>query len=99
MGALLHDPEFWVLVAFVLAIALVWKRGGAALTGALDERAARIRSELDEARKLREEAQQALAAYQRKQRDALKEAEQILAEAKAAAERLGEQGLRDIEAA
>jgi F-type H+-transporting ATPase subunit b len=99
MGELIHDPEFWVLVAFVIAIALVYKRAAAALGAALDERARKIAAELEEARKLREEAQQTLATYQRKQRDALKEAEEILAHARAEAERLGQQGLRDIEAA
>jgi F-type H+-transporting ATPase subunit b len=54
---------------------------------------------LDEARRLREEAQLLLAEYQRKQRDALKEAEAVAAHAKAEAERLAEQGRRDLEAA
>jgi F-type H+-transporting ATPase subunit b len=99
MAEFIHNPEFWVLVAFVIAIALVYKRAAAGLGGALDERARKIAAELDEARKLREEAQQTLATYQRKQRDALKEAEEILAHARAEAERLGQQGLRDIEAA
>jgi F-type H+-transporting ATPase subunit b len=99
MGEVLRNPEFWVLVAFVIAVAAVWKKASVAIGGALDDRAAKIRNELDEARKLREEAQQTLATYQRKQRDAMKEAEEILAHAKAEAERLGQQGVRDIEAA
>lgn len=98
MGELLHNPEFWVLVCFLLAVALVWKRALRAIGSALDDRAAKIKAELDEARRLREEAQETLATYQRKQRDALKEAEEILAHAKAEAERLGEQAARDLEA-
>jgi F-type H+-transporting ATPase subunit b len=100
MHDLIHDPEFWVLVAFVLAIAVVvYFRVGDVVKKALDERAAKIREELDEARRLREEAQQMLAEFQRKQRDALKEAEEIAARAREDAERLGAQGRRDLEAA
>jgi F-type H+-transporting ATPase subunit b len=95
----LHDTHFWEAVAFFLAVALVWKKASGAITQALDQRAAKIREELDEARKLREEAQATLANYQRKQRDALKEAEEIVAHAKAEAERLGAQAARDLEAA
>ena len=99
MGHLFRDPEFWVLVAFIIAVALVWKKAKVAIAGALDERAAKIRAELDEAQRLREEAQSTLALYQRKQRDALKEAEEIVSHARAEAERLAAQAQRDLEAA
>jgi len=95
----LQNAHFWEAVAFFLAIALVWKKASAAITSALDQRAAKIRDELEEARKLREEAQATLANYQRKQRDALKEAEEIIAHAKAEAERLGAQAAKDLELA
>jgi F-type H+-transporting ATPase subunit b len=95
----LQDVHFWEAVAFLIAAWLVWKKAGGAITGALDQRAAKIRDELDEARRLREEAQATLANYQRKQRDALKEAEAIIGHAKADAERLGAQAARDLEAA
>ena len=93
------EPEFWVLVAFVIVIAGMIYKGGPAITAMLDERAQKIRHELDEARRLRDEAQQALADYQRKQLDARKEAEAILAHARAEAERAAERGHRDLEAA
>jgi F-type H+-transporting ATPase subunit b len=100
VSELIHDPEFWVTVAFLLAIAAaVYLRVHAMIASALDERAAKIRAELDEARRLREEAQQLLAEYQRKQRDALKEAEEIAARSREEAERLAAQGRRDLEAA
>ncbi len=99
MPEFMRDAEFWVLVAFVIAIAfLVYKTKGI-LTAALDARAVKIKAELDEARQLRDEAQTKLAEYQRKQRDALKEAEAIIAYAKAEAERVAAQGARDLEAA
>jgi F-type H+-transporting ATPase subunit b len=81
------DPEFWVLVSFVLFLGLlVYYNVHNTLAKALDSRADRIRAELDEARRLREEAQQILADYQRKQRDAEKEAEDIIAVARREAE-------------
>ena len=54
----------------------------------LDGRAARIAGELEEARRLREEAQQLLAEYQRKRKEAEKEAEDIVAAAKREADQL-----------
>jgi len=82
-------PETWVAVSFVGFIALLIYFGVPKLIGtALDDRADGIRAELDDARKLREEAQNLLAEYQRKQRDAEKEAEGIIAQAKHEAELL-----------
>lgn len=93
---LAREGEFWVLVAFVIAIAfLVYKAQGAAL-GALDQRSAKIKSELDEAQRLAEEAQKSLAQYQLKQRDALKESEAIILQARADAGRLAAQARLDL---
>ncbi len=84
-----ENPLFWVLVAFVAFVALlVYFRVPAILGKALDERAEGIRKELDEARKLREEAQALLSDYQRKAREAEKEAESIIEQAKREAEAL-----------
>lgn len=99
MPAFMRDAEFWVLIAFIIAIAFLIYKVGGLVTGTLDARAAKIKSELDEARRLRDEAQAKLAEYQRKQRDALKEAEAIVAHAKAEAERVAAQAARDLEAA
>ncbi|HUH84537.1 MAG TPA: F0F1 ATP synthase subunit B [Stellaceae bacterium] len=98
MPEIFADPEFWVAVAFVIVVVgLVWK-GGPMIARMLDDRADKIRGELNEAQRLREEAQRTLADYQRKQRDALKEAEQIVALAKAEAERAAMQAARDLDA-
>jgi F-type H+-transporting ATPase subunit b len=99
MPAFMRDPEFWVLIAFVIAVGFLIYKVRNLVTGALDARAAKIKTELDDAQRLREEAQTKLAEYQRKQRDALKEAEAIVAFAKAEAERVAAQGARDLEAA
>lgn len=81
MSHLFRSPEFWVAVAFVIFFAVLLKAGWAKITAALDARAERIRAEIDEARRLREEAQALLATYQRKQREAMAEADDIVAAA------------------
>jgi F-type H+-transporting ATPase subunit b len=82
-------PEFWVAVAFVIFLAIVWKVGGfRMIVQSLDQRAETIRTELDEAKALREEAQRVLADYQRKRQEAEAEAEAIVTSARVEAERL-----------
>ena len=78
---------FWIGLAFVIFIAICWRRVGRLIAGGLDGRAARIKEELDEAVRLREEAQALLARYQRQQSEAVTEAEDILALARDEAER------------
>ena len=96
---LFNDPEFWVLIAFVVFVAAVGKKGWVAITGLLDSRAAAIKSELDRAVQLREEAQALLAATQRQQRDAVKETAAIIDQAKHMAEIEQQRAKADFEAA
>ena len=81
-------PDISVAIAFVIFVVLVAWKGTKKLTAGLDQRAEAIRKQLDETQNLREEAQAALASYQRQQRDALAEADEIIARAKVDAERL-----------
>jgi F-type H+-transporting ATPase subunit b len=97
--AFLHEAEFWVLVAAIVFVALVGRKVFGALAGGLDARAARIKGELDEARRLREEAERLVADYRAKQQQAAAEAEGIVAHAKAEAERIAAQSARDLEQA
>ena len=87
MDSLIQDPTFWVAVAFVVFVVLVFKPIKGALIGGLDAKIAEIRHEVEEAEKLREEAQSLLANYQRQQRQAIQDAEVIVARAKEEAER------------
>ncbi len=96
---LFANPEFWVAVAGAVFLAVVWRPARRSLLGGLDARAARIRGELDEARRLREEAEQLLAGYRRKEHEAAAEAEAIIAQAQAEARRVAEQSARDLEEA
>ncbi|HXC56403.1 MAG TPA: ATP F0F1 synthase subunit B [Rhizomicrobium sp.] len=85
---LLREPEFWVAVGFVMVIALLLYVGVPKMVaGLLDTRAATIKAELDEARRLREEAAAVLRGYQDKAASAEREAEAIVSEARAEAER------------
>jgi F-type H+-transporting ATPase subunit b len=80
---MLRMAEFWVAVSFVAFFAVLLYYGVPGLIArALDDRAAAIRKELDEARRLREEAQNLLADYQKKHRNAGQEAEAIIEQAR-----------------
>ncbi|GLR79383.1 F0F1 ATP synthase subunit B [Azospirillum oryzae] len=94
----MNAPEFWVFVAFVIFVALVWKKASAAIGTMLDGRAERIRSELDEAERLHKDAQALLNGYQSRLADAQKEAEAVLAHAREEAARLRSQAGSDLEA-
>jgi F-type H+-transporting ATPase subunit b len=83
------DAEFWVAVAFAIFLGgLIYLGVHEMLLNLIDQRRDRIKAELDEARRLKEEAQALLAQYQRKQREAEQEAATILAGAAAEAERM-----------
>jgi F-type H+-transporting ATPase subunit b len=82
-------PETWVAIAFLCFLGLLAYLGvHRKLIDSLDQRQARIKGELDEAKRLRDEAQALLADFERKGRAAESEAEAIIASAKAEAERL-----------
>lgn len=93
------DATFWVGLAFVVFVLALAKKGYQMITAELDARAERIKNELEEAVRLREEAQALLARYQRKQRDAIQEAEEILEHARAEAKRIAEQSQVELDAA
>jgi F-type H+-transporting ATPase subunit b len=76
----LATPEFWVAVSFFLFLALVLYFGvHKKIAEALDARAATIAKEIEEAKALRDEAGKVLADYRAKERDAAKEADDIVA--------------------
>ena len=79
------DSTFWVAIAFVVFIIAVFKPLRGAMTGALDDKIAQIRNEVEEAQRLREAAQSTLASYQLKHRDAAQEVEAMMEQAKAEA--------------
>jgi F-type H+-transporting ATPase subunit b len=93
----LRNTNFVVLIAFVIFIGvLFYFKVPAMLAGMLDKRAETIKAELDEARRLREEAQSVLASYERKQKEMAEQAERIVAHAKEEARIAAEQAKVDL---
>lgn len=90
--------EFWVAVAFVaFLLVLVYYKVPSLIGKALDDRAEAIRKELDEARRVREEAQNLLADYQRKHRSVSDEAEAIVVQARQEAEAFAQETRRNLQ--
>ncbi len=95
----LRNTDFVVLLAFLLFVAvLLYFRVPREVGKLLDKRADGIRTELDEARGLREEAQSLLASYERKQKDVQAQADRIVASARDEAAAAAEQAKADIRA-
>ncbi|MCA0963811.1 F0F1 ATP synthase subunit B [Salipiger bermudensis] len=93
----LRNTDFVVLLGFLLFLAvLAYFKVPGMLGKLLDKRADDIRSELDEARALREEAQSLLASYERKQHEVSAQADRIVANAKEEAEMAAEQARKDL---
>ncbi len=83
------EAEAWVAIAFVLFLGLLVYLGAhRRIIGGIDQRQERIKAELDEAVRLREEARAVLVEFERKGREAESEAAAIIAGAKVEAERL-----------
>lgn len=97
MEHLLHDPAFWVGLSFILFVSLIFKPVGRIILAALDDRAVKIQSELDEAIRLKEEAQALLSSYQRKQKEVTQNAKDIIAHAEAETKRIAKQAEKDLE--
>lgn len=95
----LHEPETWVALGLVVLIAIfLYQRVPAFVAAALDTRAKAIAKELDEARKLREEAAALLAQYKARAKDAENEAASIVTEARAEAERFASEARAQLKA-
>lgn len=95
----LSNAEFIVTVSFVIFLGvLIYYKVPGILTGMLDKRAIQIRSDLEEARALREEARTILASYDRKQKEVQEQAARIVASAKEEAQAAAEQAKIDLKA-
>ena len=93
----LDNTDMIVLIAFVIFVGVLIKfKVPSMLTGLLDKRAEGIKSDLDEAKALREDAQTLLASYERKQREVQEQADRIVENAKEEASRAAEQAKADI---
>jgi F-type H+-transporting ATPase subunit b len=92
------SPDFWVAVSFVIFIGvLIYFGAHRMIIDAIDGRRDRIKAELDEARRLKDEAAALLAEYRRKQQEAEREAAAIIEGARAEADRLGIEAMAKME--
>ncbi len=95
---MLAEPEFWVAVAFVILMGVFAYFGiHRTVLTALDHRSERIKAELDDARRLKDEAAKLLAEYQARRASAEREAEEIVSSARADAERIAAEAKTKIE--
>lgn len=95
----LHDPETWIAVSFVAFLVVAGRAIVRMVNKGLDDRGAKIRRDLDEARKLRTEAEALLAEYKKKQADAAREAGEILQHAREEAELFRKEAAANLTAA
>lgn len=93
----LNDTNFWYGVALVTFLALIAKTAGKGILGGLDAQIAKIRSDLDEAKRLRAEAESALEMCRARQDEALREAETIVADAKSLAAKIRKEAEIELE--
>jgi F-type H+-transporting ATPase subunit b len=92
------EPEFWVAVAFVILMGVFVYFGiHRTVLTTLDHRSDRIKAELDDARRLKEEAAKLLAEYKARHASAEREARDIIDSAKADAERIGSEAKTKME--
>lgn len=97
MLAFFENSDLVVTFTTLLFIALlIYLKVPGKVVGLLDDRADKIRNELEEARRLREEAQTLLASYERKQKEVQGQADQIVADAKAEATRAAEDAKKNL---
>ena len=92
------EPEFWVAVAFVILMGVFAYFGiHRTVLTTLDHRSERIKAELDDARRLKEEAAKLLAEYKARHASAEREAQDIIESAKAEAERIASEAKTKME--
>ena len=95
----LSNTDLIVFISFLLFVGvLFYFKVPGLIGGLLDKRAEGIQAELEEARKLKEEAQALLASYERKQAEVKEQADRIVAQAKSDAETAAAQAKKDLEA-
>jgi F-type H+-transporting ATPase subunit b len=95
---MLEDPETWVAIAFVILMGIFAYVGvHRTMLKALDNRSARIKAELDDARRLKDEAAKVLAEYKTRRASAEREAAEIVEGAKAEAERIAAEAKAKME--
>lgn len=89
--------ELWLLIALAVLVAIIWRPVSRAIIGALDGHATKVRAELDEAKRLREEAQSLLAEHKRQLAAGQDHARNVVEHARVEAERQAERHRTELE--
>jgi len=97
-GGLLADPHVWVLFSAIIFAVIALVKGRAPVLSLLDKRTARIKADLEEAARLRAEAEALLSDYQAKHKDAVQTAQKIIDSANEAAALLRQESERKLDA-
>ncbi len=96
MEILSHNTTVWVAISFVVFVAMAVKFAGKKITSALDAKIAQIKADIETAERLKKEAQDLFADFEKKQRDAEAIAAKIIEDAKASARLVQEQAEQDL---
>lgn len=94
-----HEPRFWTGLAFVIFFAIFGRTLWSAMTKTLDARAQRVRTDLDEASRLRREAEQMLEHATREREKTLEDVKELMARSEAEASALAERARLEAQAA
>ena len=98
MTEFFSDSHNWVLLSFIIFVAMAFKFGRASVTSSLDSYIETARNDVEEAERLRVEAQELLSKYQRLKRETTSDAENVIKSAKEHAEKIREKAEKELEA-
>lgn len=98
-GKVYEDPAFWVALGFVIFVAIAAKKVWPMIGSGLDSRSAKIREQLEQASRLRKEAEALLKQYEVQQKQMLAEAKDIVENAKKDAKSIRDTAAKDLKAA
>ena len=96
MAALFSDSTFWVLLSTIVCVYFILKHSWGVITASLDDRTDKIKKQLEDAERLKVEAQEQLARYQRKHKNTMKEADAIIAGAQQRVTQLEEKAAQEL---
>lgn len=92
-----HSQMFWLVLCFVVLLIFMQKFAVPAISKSLDDRATQIKQDLQDAQKLKKDAEELLADYNAKMHEASKEVDRVLAKAKSDAKKLAEKESAELE--
>jgi len=98
MSEFFSDTHNWVLISFLLFVALAYKMGRGSVTSALDSHIETARKDVEEAENLRVEAQELLSEYQRMKRETASDAEEVIKTAEEHAQKIREKASKELDA-